>query len=70
MSTDHQQLIRDRFRREVPLFLRVCDEPGDHLPDIEEVVLDYKTNPSAVDAHVHATIDRILSLVPRLAEKL
>ena len=39
------------------------------LPDIEEAVLDYRTNPAAVDAHVRATIDRILEL-PRLAARL
>jgi hypothetical protein len=33
-------------------------------------VLDYRTNPAAVDAHVRATIDRILLLTPHLAERL
>jgi protein-tyrosine-phosphatase len=70
MSTDHRSFIRDRFGHAVPLFLEACGETGDVLPDIEEVVLDYQTNPSAVDAHVRATIDRILSLTPRLARRL
>jgi hypothetical protein len=33
-------------------------------------VLDYRTNPAAVDAHVRATIDRILLLTPHLADRL
>ena len=70
MSTDHRSFILERFGHAVPLFLEACGETGDVLPDIEEVVLDYQTNPAAVDAHVRATIDRILSLMPRLALRL
>ena len=70
MSTDHRRFMLDRFGHAAPLFLEVCGEAGEALPDIEEVVLDYQTNPAAVDAHVRATIDRILSLAPRLANRL
>ena len=70
MSTDHQLFIRDRFGHAAPLFLEACGEPGDALPDIEEAVLDYRTNHAAVDAHTRATIDRILHLTPRLAARL
>jgi protein-tyrosine phosphatase len=70
MSTDHHSHIATRFGRPAALFLQLCGEAGDALPDIEEVVLDYRTNQVAVDAHVRATIDRILSLTPRLAARL
>jgi len=70
MSTDHQLFIRDRFGHAAPLFLEACGELADALPDIEEAVLDYRNNPAAVDAHVRATIDRILELTPRLAARL
>lgn len=70
MSTDHQAFIRERFGHTAPLFLEACGELGEALPDIEEAVLDYRTNPAAVDAHVRATIDRILELTPRLAARL
>ena len=70
MSTDHQLFIRERFGHAAPLFLETCGELGDALPDIEEAVLDYRTNCAAVDAHVRATIDRILELTPRLAARL
>jgi protein-tyrosine phosphatase len=70
MSVEHRECLRSRFRHSAPLFLEACGEPGGALPDIEEVVLDYLTNPVAVDAHVRATIDRILSLTPRLAARL
>lgn len=70
MSTNHRQHIVERFRRPVPLYLEVCGEPADALPDIEEVVPDYQTNPVAVEAHVRLTIDRIVELAPRLAGRL
>ena len=70
MSVDHRAFIRDRFGHTVPLFLEACGERGEALPDIEEAVLDYRTNPAAVDAHVRATIDRIIALAPRLAARL
>ena len=70
MSTDHQLFIRERFGHAAPPFLETCGELGAALPDIEEAVLDYRTNPAAVDAHVRATIDRILELTPRLAARL
>jgi hypothetical protein len=31
------------------------------------VVVDFRTNPAAVDAHVRTTIDRIIDAVPRRA---
>ena len=70
MSIDHRDFILERFGHAVPLFLEACGEAGGVLPDIEEVVLDYQTNPAAVDAHVRATIERILSLTPQLASRL
>jgi protein-tyrosine phosphatase len=70
MSVNHRAYIRDRFGRAAPLFLEACGEPGEALPDIEEAVLDWQTNPTAVDAHMRATIDRILALSPILARRL
>jgi protein-tyrosine-phosphatase len=70
MSVDHRDYLRSRFGHSAPLFLEACGETGDALPDIEEAVLDYTTNPAAVEAHVRATIDRILSLAPRLAARI
>lgn len=70
MSTDHQAFIRERFGREVPLYLKVCGEPAAWLPDIEDVVPDYQTNTAAVEAHVRRTIDRIVELAPRMAENI
>jgi protein-tyrosine phosphatase len=70
MSTDHQSYIRERFGHAAQLFLEACGEPAEAMPDIEEVIRDYQTNQAAVDAHVRATIDLILSLTPKLANKI
>jgi protein-tyrosine phosphatase len=70
MSLDHRDHIRGCFARPATLFLEACGEPGEALPDIDEMVIDWQTNPVAVDAHVRMTIDRILSLTPRLANRL
>jgi protein-tyrosine phosphatase len=70
MSTDHQAWIRERFGLGVPLFLEACGEGAQWLPDIEDVVPDYFDNRAAVEAHVRATIDRIVDLAPRMAENI
>jgi len=70
MSTDHQVFIKERFGREVPLYLEVCGQGAEWLPDIEDVIPDYRTNRAAVEAHVRATIDRIVELAPRMVENI
>ena len=70
MSTDHQRVLQERFGVRAPVFLEACGGAWEALPDIEEVVLDYRTNTAAVDAHVRKTIDTIIELTPRLARSL
>jgi protein-tyrosine phosphatase len=70
MSTDHQRWLAARYGVTVPVFLEACGGACQALPDIEEVVLDYRTNAPAVDAHVRKTIDTILELTPRLALRI
>ena len=47
-----------------------CGLPSQPLPDVEEVVIDHKTNRPAVEAHIRKTIDRIIDLTPQLARRL
>ena len=70
MSTDHQRYLKETFGLQAPVFLEACGGKCEALPDIEEVVLDYRTNAAAVDAHVRKTIDTIIDLTPRLAASL
>ena len=71
MSTEHRLILAERFnRRDVPLFTEACGLDREPLPDIQEAVGDYETNPLAVAAHVRMIIDRILELTPQLARRL
>jgi protein-tyrosine phosphatase len=71
MSTEHRAVLAERFdRRDVPLFTEACGLLGEPLPDVDDVVTDHETNAVAVEAHVRMTIDRIIELTPRLAERL
>jgi len=71
MSTEHRTALAQTFDRpDVPLFTEACGIAGEALPDVEEAVADYRTSPAAVEAHVRATIDRIIELTPRLASRL
>ena len=70
MSTDHQRFIAERYGLRVPVFLEACGGACEALPDIEEVVADYRTNAAAVDAHVRRTIDTIIERIPLIFENL
>jgi protein-tyrosine phosphatase len=71
MSTEHRVVLAEQFdRRDVPLFTEACGLPGEPLPDVDEAVTDFVTNAVAVAAHVRMTIDRIIELTPRLAQRL
>jgi protein-tyrosine phosphatase len=70
MGTDHRSTLQRGFGVSAPLYLEACGEAAEGLPDIEEVIADYRTNTAAVTAHVRRTIDRIIELAPRLAERI
>jgi protein-tyrosine-phosphatase len=71
MSAEHRSFLANHFKlRDVPLFTEACGLPGEPLPDVNEVVKDYETNPLAAEAHVRMIIDRIIELTPRLATRL
>jgi protein-tyrosine phosphatase len=71
MSIEHRTVLAERFnRRDVLLFTEACGLPGEPLPDVNEVIKDYETNPVAVEAHVRMIIDRIIELTPQLASRL
>jgi protein-tyrosine-phosphatase len=70
MSLDHRKFIRERFGVRAPVFLECCGAAPAALLDLHEAVADYRTNLTAAGAHIRATIDRIIELTPRLAERL
>jgi len=71
MSTEHRKALRDQFGIvDAPLFTAACGFAEEPLPDVDEAVADHATNVVAADAHVRATIDRIIVATPRLADRL
>ena len=70
MGIDHRDFIQRTFGLRPLLYLEACGLAAEGLPDIEEVVLDYRTNAAAVTAHVRWTIDRIVELAPSLAARV
>ena len=70
MSTDHRSFLSEQFAMDVPLFTQACGGAAEALPDIEEVVSDYRTNAPGVEAHVRHTIDRIIALAPAMAKRI
>jgi protein-tyrosine phosphatase len=71
MSTEHRYILAKHFNRpDVSLFTEACGLPSEPLPDVEEVVIDHKTNPAAVQAHVRKIIHRIIELTPQLAKRI
>jgi len=70
MSTEHRTVLAERFGRRVPLFTEACGLPPEPLPDVDEAVADHLENAAAAAAHIEATIDRIVALMPRLAARI
>ena len=70
MSTEHQQFVRSRFARDLPLFTEVCGSSAGPLPDVDEAVPDFATNEVAAAAHIRTIIDQIVALTPRLAARV
>ena len=71
MSTEHRSILAEHFdRRDVLLFTEACGLPAEPLPDVNEAIRDYETNPVAAAAHVRMIIDRIIELTPHLARRL
>lgn len=64
MDRDHQRFIRDTFNRHAPLFLDISRGQDAGIPDLPDVVPDYKTNPEASALFVRRTVDFIMGEKP------
>lgn len=70
MGRDHQEWVRGRFGRELPLFNQVCYGRDEPIPDVWEVIPDWETNQVAAFRYLEGVIDHILAGTAVLAEKL
>jgi protein-tyrosine phosphatase len=70
MDEGHQKFIRDQFNRHAPLFLTVSRNLHEGIPDLPDLVPDYKTNRQAAEQCVNDTIDGIVGERHRVLRNL
>jgi protein-tyrosine phosphatase len=70
MSTDHQEFVRTRLKRNIPLFTEACGLTPAPLLDVGEAVPDYASNLDVGYAHMRGIMDTIIELSPKFADRL
>lgn len=70
LDQDHQDYIRRTFNRHAPLYLEIARGVALGIPDLPDIVPDYKTNPAAAAAGVDDTVRRIIRATPRFLQNL
>lgn len=70
MGFDHRDRIDLRFGRRVPLFSEVAFGVERPLPDVWEVVPDWRTNEVAARRYGEEVIDTIVDAMPKLVRRL
>ena len=68
MSLDHQAHLAAQYRREVPLFNRVCFGIDEPVLDIGDRYPDWQERPDEVDAHIVGMVDTVWEAIPRFLE--
>jgi protein-tyrosine-phosphatase len=61
MDEDHQHYLRDKFNRAAPLFMEICYGRAEGVPDLPEIIPDYKNKPQLSAVFVASTIDNIIA---------
>ena len=70
MSTDHRDIVSDRFGVEIPLFNEVACGRSEALPDVNEAVENWRENMEQAVPYVYRVIDHIYDSMPGLIERL
>jgi len=70
MGRNHQDFIRERFGRDVPLYNRVCCDRDEPILDIHEVMPAWEQNLDGARAYVWSVIDEIWERTPSLISRL
>lgn len=68
MGLDHQAHLAGQYRREVPLFNRVCFGIDEPVLDIGERYPDWQEQPDEVDAYIVGMVDTVWEAIPRFLE--
>lgn len=64
MDETHQKHIREKFNRHAPLFLEISRGTAEGIPDLPDIIPDYKDRPDAARAYVKLAIDGIMAERP------
>jgi protein-tyrosine phosphatase len=70
MGHNHQEFIRERFGRDVPLFNQVCFDRDEPIQDVHEVRPAWEEDLDWARAYVWSVIDRIWEATPSLISRL
>lgn len=64
MDETHQKHIRDIFNRHAPLFLEISRGTPEGIPDLPDIIPDYKDRPDAARIYVRQAVDIIMAERP------
>ncbi len=70
MGRNHQEFIRERFGRDVPLFNQACFDRDEPIQDVHEVMPDWEQDLDKARDYVWSVIDRIWDATPLLIARL
>lgn len=70
MGKNHVEFVKKNFDLDIPLFNEISINNNTPIPDIHEVVINYKNDKMAVEKHICKTITHIHKNIPKLFEKI
>ena len=70
MDETHQKHIRDTFNRHAPLFLEISRGTPEGIPDLPDIIPDYKDKPAESRVYVKQAVDSIMGERPGFVANL
>lgn len=70
MGTDHQNHVASEFGRTIPLFNQVAFGIDEPMPDVWEVIPDWRNNEASAHAYAWSVMDRIFEGTPSFVERM
>lgn len=70
MSTDHKQILRDRYLVDVPLFMEACGNSAEAIPDVDDLFAPGDFHGLEAQQHIRMTIDKIIDMTPSLSDQI
>jgi protein-tyrosine phosphatase len=70
MALTHRDVLRERFGRDAVLFGELAWGTSEGVPDVDDVVPDYRERPAAAADYAAGLVDRLHEAAPRVAAEL